>query len=149
MLNWLTNKTGEARKAVTAGVSNFRNREFMEAVLAACAMIASADGDVSSAEKQKMMGYVTNADELKHFGQDKVIAYFQSIIGKMEFDPALGRAEALKVIGRIKGKEEQARMVVRVACVIGASDGNFDDKEKAVVRQICVDLGLNPADFDI
>jgi hypothetical protein len=35
-----------------------------------------------------------------------------------------------------------------VVCAIGASDGDFDDKEKAAWRLICLELGLNPADFE-
>jgi tellurite resistance protein TerB len=36
-----------------------------------------------------------------------------------------------------------------VVCAIGSSDGNFDNKEKAVARLICLELGLNPADFEL
>lgn len=149
MLNWLKDKANVARATMAAEVSNYRNREFMEAVVAACALIANADGNVSPAEKQKMIAYVGSADELKNFKTDQVISFFQSILGKFEFDKEIGKAEALKVIGRIKDKHEQARMVVRVACVIGASDGEFDPAERQVVREICVDLGLDPADFDV
>jgi tellurite resistance protein TerB len=149
MLNWIKDKTSTARAAITAEVSKYKNREFMEAVIAACALIAAADGDVSSEEKQKMMGYVSNADELKNFKTDDVIAYFQSIVSKFDFDRSIGEAEALKVIGKVRGKEDQARMVVRVACVIAASDGNFDESERGVVRRICADLGLDAAQFDV
>jgi tellurite resistance protein TerB len=149
MLNWLKDKGLEARGRLTAEVSKFRNRSFMEAVVAACAMVAAADGTVSSDEKQKMAGFIRNSDELKHFSMPEVIAYFEKVIGNFEFDAEIGRAEALKVIGRLRGNEEQARIMVRVACAIGASDGNFDDDERAVVRSICVELGLKPADFDL
>lgn len=149
MLNWLKDKGLEARGRLTAEVSKFRNRSFMEAVVAACAMVAAADGTVSSEEKQKMAGFIRNSDELKHFSMPEVIAYFEKVIGNFDFDAEIGRAEALKVIGRLRGNEEQARIMVRVACAIGASDGNFDDDERAVVRSICVELGLKPADFDL
>lgn len=149
MLNWLKDKGIEARGRLTAEVSKFRNRSFMEAVVAACAMVAAADGTVSSEEKQKMAGFIRNSDELKHFSMPEVIAYFEKVIGNFDFDAEIGRAEALKVIGRLRGNEEQARIMVRVACAIGASDGNFDDDERAVVRSICVELGLKPADFDL
>jgi len=149
MLNWIKDKTSNARATIAAEVSKFRNRDFMEATISACAMISAADGNVSAEEKKKMLGYVGNADELKHFKTQDVIDFFQKMIGKFEFDADLGRAEALKVIGKVRGKDDQARMVVRVACVIAASDGNFDEAEKAVVKTICADLGLDPAQFDL
>lgn len=149
MLNWLKDRTNEARSKLTSEVSKFRNREFMEAVVAACAMVAAADGSISGDEKRKMIGYLQRADEMKHFDTATVVAFFEKIAGNYEFDGQIGRAEALKVIGKVRSKPEQARMVVRVACVIGASDGNFDEDEKAAVRMICADLGLPASDFDL
>lgn len=149
MLNWLKEKGSEARARLTAEVSKFKNRTFMESTVAACALVAAADGTISSEEKQKMAGFIRNSDELKHFDMKDIIAFFEKIVGNFDFDAEIGRAEALKVIGRLRGNEEQARVMVRVACAIGASDGNFDPDEKAVVRSICKELGLNPADFDL
>lgn len=149
MLNWLKDKGNEARTRLTAEVSKFKNRTFMEATVAACAMVAAADGTISAEEKQKMAGFIRNSDELKVFEMPAVIAFFEKVTGNFDFDADIGKAEALKVIGRLRGNEEQARVMVRVACAIGASDGNFDDGEKAVVREICKELGLNPADFDL
>jgi len=113
------------------------------------ALVAAADGTISSEEKQKMAGFIRNSDELKHFAMPDVIVYFEKVVGNFDFDAAIGKAEALKLIGRLRGNPEQARVMVRVACAIGASDGNFDQKERAVVREICVELGLNPSDFDL
>lgn len=149
MLSWIKEKGNEARARLNAEVSKFRNKTFMEATVAACALVAAADGTISSEEKQKMAGFIRNSDELKHFATPDVIAYFEKVVGHFDFDAEIGRAEALKVIGRLRGNEEQARVMVRVACVIGASDGNFDAKERTVVRNICVELALNPSDFEL
>lgn len=149
MLNWLKDKGFEARTRLTAEVSKFKNRAFMEATVAACAMVAAADGTISSEEKQKMAGFIRTSDELKVFEMPAVIAFFEKVIGNFDFDAEIGKAEALKVIGSLRGNEEQSRVMVRVACAIGASDGDFDADERAVVRDICKELGLNPADFDL
>ncbi len=149
MLNWLKDKGNEARARLTAEVSKFKNKTFMEATVAACALVAAADGTISSEEKQKMAGFIRNSDELKHFSMTDVIAFFEKVIGNFDFDAEIGKAEALKVIGRLRDNEEQARVMVRVACVIGASDGEFDPNERSVVRDICKELGLNPSDFDL
>jgi tellurite resistance protein TerB len=149
MLNWLKEKGNEARARLTAEVSKFKNRTFMEAVVASCALVAAADGTISAEEKQKMAGFIRNSDELKHFSMTDVIAFFEKVVGNFDFDAEIGKAEALRVIGRLRGSEEQARIMVRVACAIGASDGNFDANERSVVRNICTELGLNPSDFDV
>jgi tellurite resistance protein TerB len=149
MLGWLKTNAAKAREALTTEVSKFKNKSFMEATAAACAMIAAADGQVSSAEKEKMAGFIKNSPELKVFDIADVIKAFNDSVAKFEFDLSLGQAEALKVISKVKSNDGASRLLVRVACAIGASDGDFDAKEKAACRQICLELGLNPADFEL
>ena len=149
MLEWLKTNTAATRQKLSEEISKFKNRDFMEAVVAGCVLVANADGAVSSAEKQKMIGFMQQSDELKVFKIDDVIAFFNQLVGKFEFDPAIGKIEALKVVGKLRNNPQAARTMVRVCCVIGASDGNFDDAEKAVVAQIAIDLGLSPAEFGV
>ncbi len=149
MLSWLKDSASSVRQGLLNEVSKFKNREFMEAVVAGCAIVAAADGDISSAEKQKMIGFMQSSDELKVFKVEDVIQFFGQVSSKFEFDREIGRAEALKVVGRLKKNESAARIMVRVCCVIGGSDGTFDDAEKKAVRSICAELSLNPADFDL
>lgn len=149
MLNWLKDSANKTRDRLAAEASKFKNRSFMEAVVSGCALVAAADGDISADEKQKMAGFIQRADELKHFEMRQVIEVFNKAAGDFEFDAAIGKASALQTIGKIKGKDDQARLLVRVICAIGAADGDFDANEQAVVREICVDLGLIPTDFDL
>ncbi len=149
MLEWLKTNAAKARETLTTEVAKFKNRTFMEATANACALIAAADGEISSSEKMKMSGFINNSPELKVFNQNDVIKVFNDACAKFEFDFSIGQAEALKVVSKIKGKDGEARLLVRVACAIGASDGNFDAKEKAACRLICNELGVNPADFEL
>lgn len=149
MLEWLKTNAAKARGALSTEVLKFKNKSFMEATSAACAMIAAADGQVSAVEKEKMAGFIKNSPELKVFDISDVITAFNDAVAKFEFDPSIGKAEALRVIGKIKGNDGASRLLVRVACAIGASDGDFDAQEKTACRQICLELGLNPADFEL
>lgn len=149
MLSWLKTNAMKAREALSTEVGKFKNKSFMEATAAACAMIAAADGEVSSAEKMKMTGFINNSPELKAFKLDDVITAFNSAVGKFEFDYQIGQAEALKTINKMKGNNGASRLLVRVACAIGASDGNFDSNEKAACRLICLELGLDPDEFEL
>lgn len=149
MLNWLKENTANARAKVSAEVSKFKNRSFMEAVVSGCALVAAADGSIDASEKQKMAGFMERADELKHFDMRQVIEVFNKTVGDFEFDHSIGKATALKTIGKIKGNDEQSRLLVRVVCAIGAADGDFDADERAVVGELVRELGLNPSDFDL
>lgn len=149
MLDWLKTNTKMARDKLSAEVTKFKNNDFMEAVVAGCAMVAAADGNISAEEKRKMTGFIQQSDELKVFEMSKVIASFDSVVQKFDFDPEIGRAEALKTINKLSKKPDAARLLVRVCCAIGSADGDFDADERAVCRTICNELGLNPADFDL
>lgn len=144
----MKNFATQMQSSMQQELSRFKNRDLMEAILAGCALVSAADGKVNSEEKQRMMGFVQNSDVLKVFQGNEVIDAFQRHIGKLEFDYALGQAEALQTIAKIKNPD-QARLLVRVCCAIGSSDGHFDEQEKGVVRAICRELQLDSKDFDL
>ena len=149
MLEWLKSNVDSVRSKLATEVSKFKNRDFMEALVAGCALVSAADGNISSSEKQRMTGFIQNSDELKVFDLNDVITSFNNYCQKFEFDTEIGKAEALRAVGKARTKPDAARLLVRVCCAIGSSDGNFDDSERAMCRIICNELGLNPADFEL
>jgi tellurite resistance protein TerB len=146
--DWLKKNVTEARDAMSAEITKFKSKDLLEAVVAGCALVAHADGSVSSEEKQKMMGYLKTSDQMKVFDAGDIIKIFQKYVEKFEFDVAIGTGEVMQAVGKFRGKP-QAQLVIRVCCAIGAADGDFDEKEKVVVRRMCSELGLSPADFDL
>ena len=145
VLDWL--KTQQTN--LTDEVKRFKNKSFMEAVVAGCAMVAFADGVVTPEEKTKMAGFIQRNDALKVFEMSDVIDNFEKYVKSFEFDLIIGKAEALRSIGKIKKNSEEARLLVRVCCAIGAADGDFDKNERGVVREICQELGLEPNEFTL
>lgn len=148
-LEWLRNRVSEVSTSLKNEVNKVRNKTFLEAVVAGCVLVAYADGVVKPEEKQKMMGFLRTSETLSVFNVDEVIATFEKYSQHFEFDPAIGEANALQTVGKLKSKENEARLMVRVCCAIGAADGVFDESEKNAVRKICNELGLNPKDFDL
>lgn len=143
--SWLnTTKNG-----LTDQVKKFKNKDFMNAVVAGCALVAAADGKIEEAEKNKMAGYMNLSNELKVFDMREVISQFNYYVSNFDFSPEIGKQEALKAIAKFSGKPEAGRLIVGVCSAIGSADGDFDDYEKAVVRNICGVLGLNPGEFSL
>lgn len=148
-LSWLKGKMDEVSKSLKNEVTKIKNQTFLEGVVAGCTMVAYADGVVRPEEKQKMMGFMRSNDVLSVFDISKVIALFDKASSKYEFDRSIGEMEALSAVGKLRSKPTEARLLVRVCCAIGASDGNFDQTEKQAVAKICKELGLDPAEFDL
>jgi tellurite resistance protein TerB len=149
MLDWLKTNVAATREKLATEVGKFRNREFMEGLVAGCALVSAADGNIDSAEKQRMTGFIQNSAELKVFDLGDVIKSFNAYCEKFEFDAEIGKAEALRAVGKLRSKPDAARLLVRVCRAIGSADGDFDESERAVCRTICTELGLNPADFEL
>lgn len=149
MLDKFLSSVAAARDKIATEVGKFRNREFLEAVVAGCALVAAADGEISADEKRKMAGFIENSPELKVFRTKEVIDEFNGIVVQFDFDTQIGRAEALRKVAKLARKPDAARLLVRVCAAIGSADGHFDENERAVCRLICNELSLNPADFDL
>lgn len=126
----------------------FKSKSLMEGTLAACAMVANANGIIKPEEKRKMMGYIQRNEALSVYDTNEVIKVFDKFINDFSFDLEIGKGEALKAIGKIKNKDE-GQLLIRVCCSIGAADGDFDNDEKQCVREICGTLGLDCTQFGL
>ncbi|NHM32596.1 TerD family protein [Neobacillus terrae] len=127
--------------------SRFKSQDVLDAVVAACALVSMADGRLDQSERQKMLEFVNQSEELRVFDTNKVIQQFNYFIQRLESDRMLGRAEAFRALGKVRSKPEIARLVARYCIAIGYADGQFDQNEKQMVSEICGELGLNPAEF--
>jgi stress response protein SCP2/tellurite resistance protein len=151
--NWSPSQTDYAewannqKKKALELFNRYKSQDVLDAVVAACALVAMADGYLDASERQKMIEFVNQSEELRVFDTNKVIQKFNFFISKLENDRTLGRAEAFRALGKIRTKPEIARLVARYCIAIGYADGNFDNNEKQMVSDICRELGLNPAEF--
>ncbi|MEH6444924.1 MAG: TerB family tellurite resistance protein [Oceanospirillaceae bacterium] len=130
-------------------VLKFKNKKFLNAATAGTALIALADGDVSSEEKKKMLKIIESNDALSVFKTTDVITSFNDFLGNFEFDQDVGESKAFEALNLLKGDEVACRTVMRLILSIAAADGVFDDNEKAVAVKIARELGLSPADFEL
>ncbi len=127
----------------------FKNKEFLEAAMAGSALIAMADGKISSEEKQKMIKFIESHDALSIFTTSDVIKAFQDFVGQIEFDKDIGEAKAFLALGKMKSNAEAGRLLIRMMIAIASSDGDFDLQEQAVAAKIAKELALNPAEFGL
>ena len=147
MLSGMLDKLKTMGANLADDAKRFKNKGFMDACTAGCAIIANADGVVTADEKRKMMGFMQTSDVLSLYDTQDVIKAFEKHCSKYEFDPQIGEAEALKVVGTLRNKPAEGRLLVRACCVIAAADGNFDQDERDAVTRMCQELGLDASEF--
>ncbi|MEY3759297.1 MAG: hypothetical protein RIR39_788 [Pseudomonadota bacterium] len=127
----------------------YKNKDFLNAAMAGSALIAMADGSISSEEKQKMIKFIESNDALSIFTTSDVIKAFQDFVGQLEFDKDIGEAKAYQAIGKMKSNIEASRLLVRMIIAIASSDGLFDSDEKKIAIKIAKELAINPAEFEL
>ena len=68
-LDWIRNTVAQGRSKLTEEVGRFKNRETMEAIVAASTAMAFADGVASAEEKAKMVGMLQRSFGARPSGQ--------------------------------------------------------------------------------
>ncbi len=129
--------------------AQFKNKEFADASMAMCALIAAADGSIDASERAKTAALIANNETLKIFPASELKTKFDFYCDKLTADADFGRIEAIQAITKNKAKADQARAVIQIGIVIGGADGNFDKNEMKAVRDACNAVGIPPSEFDL
>jgi tellurite resistance protein TerB len=146
--NFLSQLKSKANELKTEALK-YKNKDFLNAAMAGSALVAMADGSISSEEKQKMIKFIESHDALSIFTTSDVIKAFQDFVGQLEFDKDIGEAKAYEALGKMKSNDQAARLLVRMIIGIASSDGNFDLSEKKVATRIAKELAIDPAEFEL
>ena len=146
--NFLSQLKTKANELKTEALK-FKNKDFLNAAMAGSALVAMADGSISSEEKQKMIKFIESNDALSIFTTSDVIKAFQDFVGQLEFDKDIGEAKAYQAIGKMKSNTEASRLLVRMIISIASSDGLFDNDEKKVAVKIAKELAIDPSEFEL
>ena len=130
-------------------VGQFKSKDFAEASMATCALIAAADGQIDPSERSKTAAFIASNDVLSAFDASTLRDSFDRYCTKLTTDYDFGKIEALQAIGKLRSKPEQARAVVQVGVLVGGADGDFDEDEVRAVREVCQAVGLDPTEFGV
>ncbi|WP_432493674.1 tellurite resistance TerB family protein [Kineococcus auxinigenes] len=148
-LDNLRSKGALAGDQLKTRVAQFKSKDFAEASMATCALIAAADGKIDPSERQKTAAFIGSHDVLAAFDAAQLRDSFDRYCGKLSSDYDFGKIEALQAVGKLRGKPDQARAVVQVGVLVGGADGDFDDDERRAVRDVCHAVSLDPAEFGV
>lgn len=153
MFNYFKNKEKPMfgifkKKAAAAKVSMHKveNRDLMEAIVAGAILVAYADGDCSAEELKKLDGIITSNDNLKHFGSeigntiDKYATMYENGV-------RVAKHKLMSEIKDIQAEEEQKIEMFLITIDIAEADGNIDEAEFSILKEIGKTLGLNPENY--
>ena len=138
-----------AKAALATELERFRNRHFLDATMAASALVALADGEVNIPELNIIDQALDAVHELNIYHPHKAVDIYRDYIDGLRKTPAATRDRALDAVAKITGDERAALVLVRVCVAIGKSDEDFSEAEKKTVRDLCRILDIDPAEFGL
>jgi tellurite resistance protein TerB len=141
----ISNLFEAAREAIAREIERFRNRHFLEATMAASALVACADGEVKISELNTLDQALDAIHELEIFDPHVAVDLYRDHAEALRRGEKDARRNALKAVAEIRGNESAALLLLKVCVAIGKSDEAFDDAEREVVLDICAALDIAPA----
>ena len=116
-----------------------------ERIVQTCYLIGMADGSFDAEEKSALAKFIHK--KMPQFSLSDVIDCIKKTDEIVSFDSDMGQ---LEIIGNVtKARGEDAEAIVRTAILIGKSDGDFDDDEKALVIQLAKGMEVDPSKYGI
>lgn len=121
----------------------------LSGVIAACALIAYADGEVTQEERQRMLSIIPRFTALRFLPQRDLLEAFEAATGWFETAHEDATARALEAIGRVRRYQKYRMPLLRACHAIATADHTFDTREREALVSICVALDLDPADYGL
>ncbi|SEN66576.1 tellurite resistance TerB family protein, partial [Halomonas caseinilytica] len=129
-------------KQAQQNLKNVENRDLMEAIVGGCLLIAAADGEIEQEETDKLDQLLRSNQRLQGFGGE-ITQTIQRFRDQLEAGFQVGRLQILREIGDIASDREHAEEVLVNMITIAGSDGEFEDEEVVVIKEVAGKLGLN------
>ncbi|MGO1117446.1 tellurite resistance TerB family protein [Rhodovibrionaceae bacterium A322] len=135
---------GQLREAFEQQTLRVRNRSFLEATMATCALVALADGVVTFPERVRIDQMLESLTELKAFDPHEAVDLFNDYVEELQEDPAKGHARAISAIRAILDNPESAHLMLRIAYELSKADGEITRSERYRIKEIATLLEIAP-----
>jgi tellurite resistance protein TerB len=139
-------KFGDLRAQVLGELANELeievSEDLIEALAAATAMVAFADGVSSPEEREELLAVFEEEDRLTDIDLDDLFDAFDDYAERFTEDRKLAESEALATVAVFDDSPDLGRLVMRAALVIASTDGTLTPEEERATRQLCEALGL-------
>ncbi len=138
----MTGLIQHARDAIAQRLEQFRNRQFLDATLAASALVAMADGKVSISELNMVDRVLKTIHELNIYDPHVAVDLYRNEIEALQAEPAAAREKILLQVGKLRNGPEAAEMLIKVCIAIAKSDETVTDTERTAINDLCDAMGL-------
>lgn len=128
------------RIAVEAAAA--RSVDFMEAIIAAGALMAYADGEMAAAERRRLLQMVRETPMLASFSHREIARELAEHEANFHYDPEVAQLMAREKLVPLAGNARLALLVVDAGRRLIAADGVAHPAEYRALAEITDALGL-------
>lgn len=124
----------------------FRDKEFLRATMAACLLVAEADGEVDPLEQATVREAFDRLPILRELDGDKALQLFEQYRAALADPLEAPRARQVlyRKVERFQGRYKHSRTLLRAAYLVLGADGVDHPAEIREFKRLCGLLGLDP-----
>ena len=127
-----------------AEVKHYRDKDFLEAALAVCAIAAKADDKVTMLERCQIDAALMREPGLREFDFEKATEILEGYISALTDEGEAAWTALEDKVRRMAGDHKRARTLMRVAYLIFTANKTVDEEENKAFRRLCGLLELSP-----
>lgn len=121
-----------------------KNRPFLEGVMAACAMISTADGKVSFAERVRVDQILQSLKRLQVFDPHEGINIFNDFTDQILEHPETGHETAFKAMEIVAKDADNGALMLKICVAICQAEAGDHIADQIEIVSLCSRLNLDP-----
>lgn len=127
-------------------MARHRNRPFLKASMAACALAAVADGAPTLSERIRVDQILETLEALKIFDPHEGVELFNEYSKAILDSPREGRGRVMSELKPATNDPETADLLVRMCLAVAEAKGEKSLVDEIEIVMLCTVLGVDPAD---
>ncbi len=126
-----------ARAVIAEGLGRFMARGYLQAAMAVCALVASADGEIGLEERYAIDAAMQRDPLLDRFTPAQAVSVLDEQLFRLRQDPAVTREALLHIIERVGRRPDRAVALMRLAWSVIAADDQVRRAELIEFETLC------------
>lgn len=134
-------------KVAARNVAKFEKKDLMEATVGIAILVMYADGNASDEERAKIQKLLDNTPALANFGPEVAATYqrYDSLL--REVGMMAGRVQIMREIKDCQGDQREMEDVLVAGLTVALADGEMDEKEEKILKDVAAAFGLRLETF--
>lgn len=120
------------------------NKDFLEGVMAACAIVAQADNEISFSERMKLSEILHKVARLKDFEPTDAVDLFNDFVNQLQGpNRKKAKADMLQQIHDTFSSPENQVILIRICWAISKADKKIEQEDYEAIEEIAKAIGVD------